>query len=66
MKGLQKAARLADVNHRPEPVLHQTDAGLVRQVIQLLANVFRHGHAGISTQRCEGAKGIPLVGPRTI
>jgi hypothetical protein len=35
---------LADVYDRPEPVLHQVDARLMRQLPDFLSNLFRRGH----------------------
>jgi hypothetical protein len=51
-----QVARLADVNDRAEPVLHQVDARFVRQDAQFFADGFSRRHNGISTQSRQGAK----------
>src|SRR5439155_22935071 len=42
-------ARLADIYHGPEPVLHQVNARLMRQLAQLLPNLIRNSHDPILT-----------------
>ena len=53
---LAQIARLADINDRAEPVLHQIHARLVRQRADFFADGFGRRHNGISTQRREDAK----------
>ena len=41
---LAQVSRLPHVNHGPEPILHQVDAGLVGHLAQLAANMIGRGH----------------------
>ena len=51
-----EVARLADVNDRAEPVLHQIHARFVWERIDFFTDGFGHSHNGISTQSRQGAK----------
>ena len=44
---LAQIARLADVNDRAEPVLHQINARLVRHFAELFANLIIDRHDGL-------------------
>jgi hypothetical protein len=55
---LTQVARLADVNDRAEPVLHQIDARFVRQDAQFFADGFSRRHTKNFNAKPPGRKEI--------